>query len=137
MVWIILIRHNKFKLFWKYHNILLLFVITQRGVYTLNSVLFGTLLSILYGLLFGLNSFMITWLFQPILKFLFMFARIITTAIGSIVRALLDPLFHSCGLALSGIRGSFQLNITGLGYLGTMLKKRRGLTHSESRSMMY
>ncbi|XP_072029239.1 caveolin-1-like [Amphiura filiformis] len=114
-----------------------LFTWTERGIYTLFGSIFGTIVCIIWGIFFGLGSFVVTWIAQPALKLVFMFSRILTTAFGSTFRSVFDPIFRSCSILFSGIKGSFQVNVTGLDLLHAPLKKRRGLSHSDSRSMIF
>lgn len=81
---------------------------TTLVTYSLFTLIFGWMLSLLYGLIYGMTSFIFIWIFTP-------FSRVWCIPLGfmekawiSIVKAVFDPLTRSYGLIFSRVDIKFR-----------------------------
>ena len=72
-------------------------------------------MSLVWGLLFGINTIVLIWIAQPFTKLFFTWLRLFGILLRAVLRTVFDPCFQSCGLALSLIRGTFNINNSSAG----------------------
>ncbi|XP_071503126.1 caveolin-1-like [Diadema antillarum] len=82
---------------------------THFALYATLTMIIGPLISFLWGVIFALLHIVIIWFIQPCIKTYFTMFRISSMLLEVSVRLLMDPIFRSMSLILSGIRGRFQV----------------------------
>jgi len=84
------------------------------ATYYILSIIFGSVLSVLWGIVFGIVNFFTVWCVQPFIKLFFTSFRCGYMVSRAWVRMFCDPINESLALALSKIRGNFVLNVSGV-----------------------
>ena len=82
--------------------------------YYILAIVFGSVLSIAWGLLFGIVNFITVWGVQPFIKLFFTWFRCGYIVTRAWTRMFCDPLFESMALALSKIRVNGNVNVRGI-----------------------
>ena len=88
--------------------------IINSQLYYLLSIVVGLVMSLFWALLTGLNTIIMVWLMQPLVKFGFTWLKVVGTCLKAIVRTFCDPCWQSIGLSLSMIRAKVNLGLSGL-----------------------
>ncbi|XP_033630427.1 caveolin-1-like isoform X1 [Asterias rubens] len=91
----------------------LILTTTQVAVNVIFSVLFGVILSFIWGIVFALANVYTVYFMQPLAKLTFVLFRPFAMIFRASVRSFLDPFYESFGLMFSRIRGSFSLKASG------------------------
>ena len=85
----------------------------QGAIYYFLTILTGVPLGIVYGVLFGLTHYVTMWYVQPLLKLFFVGLRLTAMPLAAIVRAALDPIFHSIGQMFSHVAAQARVRLHG------------------------
>lgn len=81
---------------------------TILGTYWVLTIVFGGLLSFIYGLTCGALSFMMIWVATPFARFWLIPLGLYGKIWQFIVRCLYDPLYESCGKIFANININFN-----------------------------
>ena len=82
--------------------------------YYVLSVLLGSVLSVLWGLVFGIVNFATVWFVQPFIKLFFTAFRCGYMVSRTWTRMFCDPCFESIALCFTKIRGNFNVHVHGV-----------------------
>ena len=94
---------------------LVIFLCTfQASLYYGLSIIIGIILSVIWAICFAVNSFVLVWLYQPMIKLNFAWLRMFSILYNAGVRVALDPVYKSCALVFSSIAGKFTFDMRGL-----------------------
>merc|ERR1711931_574009 len=81
--------------------------------YYVLSILLGSVLSVLWGLVFAIVNFFTVWLVQPFIKLWFTAFRCAYMISRVWTRMFCDPCYESMALQLSKIRGNVNIHVQG------------------------
>ena len=82
----------------------------QAGIYYIFSIILGFAASLAWGIIFGMNTLLITWVAQPFIKLFFTWMRLFGVFLRALMRSLMDPFWQSMGLVFSSIRGKITMS---------------------------
>ena len=80
-------------------------------IYFVLSLVFGSVLAIIWGLVFGIVNFLTVWFVQPFIKLWFTAFRCGFMIWRVWTRMWCDPCYESVALAFSKIRGNVTVNV--------------------------
>jgi len=83
----------------------------QIIIYYLFAVTFGVLLSIWWGVIFGLVNFITVWVAHPFIKLWLSVFRCTYACTRAWTRMTCDPFFESAAIAYTRIRGGFHVTL--------------------------
>ena len=83
----------------------------QIIIYYILAVTFGVLLSIWWGLIFGLTNFITVWVAHPFIKLWLTVFRCTYACSRACTRMTMDPCFESVAIGYSRIRGGFHVTV--------------------------
>ncbi|CAH1778832.1 unnamed protein product [Owenia fusiformis] len=92
----------------------MLYNVGLQGVYNFLAILFGIVLTLGCGILFGMCNFFTVWFLQPFVRMFLVFLRILHIFYKAFVGCFCDPCCNSLSLVCSRINGSFGVNVSGI-----------------------
>jgi len=83
---------------------------TEAIIYYSLAIPIGAIMTVCWGLIFGLNRLVMIWLVRPAMKFCLIWLSVIGVLNRAVIRVTLDPVIESFSLIGGNLRGRFQFS---------------------------
>ena len=83
----------------------------QVVIYYVLSVTFGAVLSVIWGIVFGVLNFITIWVAHPFIKVFLVWFRCFYVCTRAATRMLFDPCFESASIVFSRMRGRLNMAV--------------------------